>query len=211
MENLISKNHLEEIIIASFKKAYQLKDTENFKNDNQRRSSKFVYEVSRHIYDKWFSKCDYTLHLQEVDDSGKKSSGEWLFDMCITSGRTITDDRWRIKSHAPINTEIVFNMESEFSTGLKDLAQDLGKLLASKSNVSLYIQGLNQIVKKYREEFIDNRISILKEQLIDDIQNEFYIAFCPSPVKETNQSLWDTYDMAELLSWIKVFQIKGNL
>lgn len=199
----ISKNDIQEKVTNAFKKSYLLKDTGAFSGNNPLRSAKFLFELSDGILKTFHPNCK--LHVINVSDTGKKSSGEWLYDMTISKQANIVDKRWGGKSRSDLNTKILFNLECEFGTSLKEFTEDVGKLITSKSPTSLFIQGLNQITIEGREDFIKNRLEIIKEQMGKYIENHFLIGFCPSPVKKSTASVWDLFSFSDLVNWIQVF------
>jgi hypothetical protein len=188
---------LRKIIVASF--ASSIKQKENM-STNFDRSTRFVSILSKKIHSTWYS--NNKLNLKSIDEHGKKFGGEWLYDMCITETRKIFDKRYK-NSSAEINVKVLFAMECEFSTGLKDFADDFGKLLCSGADDYLFVQGLNQITESERKKFIENRKDIIKTELSMNAKN-FFIAFVPTPGKRNDPvSLWNRDEV--LTNWIEVY------
>lgn len=193
---MLDINKIKDLIKTSFKEVYDLR--ENF--DNTKRSSRFVTVLSEKIHQYWFK--DKKLNVQKIYSNGKKESGEWLYDMCITEQKEIKDIKYP-GSKALINTKILFAMECEFSTSIKEFCQDFGKLLCSAADQLLFIQGLNQTTDEGRTDFIERRKRTI-EKYFCNFGKDFYLAFVSSPEKiRNNNSYWDFLKSTE--EWIKVF------
>jgi hypothetical protein len=182
------------LLIESFKYTHELKDKIA---ENDCLSSKFIFEFMNRIYKKYFND-DTVLNIQNVDDNGKRSPGEWLYDACIVRRKTIYDEPY--KTNTEINIEILLAFESEFSTCLKDFAKDFGKLLCSKSDNKIYICGLNQITKNGRSSYIERKIRTINKYLKNNIDNMILIFF-PS----TKGNLWRKHKFDELKFWIEIY------
>ena len=193
---------LASIVYLSFKKAFEERNRALLKNDNPFRSAYFVNLIGKElaIYFK-----DAKTNYQAVDSifNKSKSSGEWLFDICVTTQAEIIDERKEGRK-SKINTNILLACESEFETNINAFTTDFGKLICSNANQKLFIQGLNQKTKDGREDFIISRQEIVKTQLQHLISDDFVLAFIPTPGKIGNQSYWDENEK-EVLSWSKIF------
>lgn len=182
---------IKKIITDSFLEVYRSRS----KFDNSQKSSRFLTIVSSKIHSEWYK--GKKLNIQTTDENGISKSGEWLYDMCITEQIQIQDEKY-LDSTAMINTKVLFAMECEFSTSIKEFAQDFGKLLCSNSEYILYIQGLNQ-ESDYYEDFIKRRKSII-ENKFSHIKKRLFLAFVPSPEKTSkNKSFWDFHHNPETL------------
>ena len=97
----------------------------------------------------------------------------------------------------------MFACESEFDTSLSAFSTDFGKLIYSKANQILFIQGLNQSTEKGRKEFIQMRKDIIRTQLNHLILDDFVLAFIPTPGKIREKSFWDVSE--ETKEWASVW------
>jgi len=190
------------IVYFAFKKAFEEKDNEYLMGNNPFRSSYFVSLIGDKLKEHY---TDAVTHYQAIDsiDKKKKRKGEWLFDICVTSQLMLVDHRHK-DGIALIDTNILFACESEFSTGINDFATDFGKLICSNANQYLFIQGLNQSTESGRNDFVSNRKEIIRNQLKDFIQDDFVIAFIPTPGKMGERSFWDTYEN-EVFKWASIW------
>jgi hypothetical protein len=213
---------LENITKKAFKNSWVVRQQGNFLIENHKyanffRSAKFVSEVAYGLWDVFYSKIYdenhklNMLHVQEVDDFGIKKKGEWLFDICITDTREISENKYNKEATARINTNILWAVESESSTSILDFCADFGKLICSGANNCFYLHGLNQRNPDNRRAFVDRRLSTLRSQLSDLIksENNYYIGFWPSPKKIGGSSIWDQYTIDELDSWINVHSLNN--
>jgi len=198
----LTNEEVAEIVYKAFKKAFEEKDNESLKGNNPFRSSYFVSLIGDELKNKFIGA---KTHYQSIDSiiNKKKNSGEWLFDICVTSQLLITDSRY-VDGKAIINTNILFACESEFGTGLSEFATDFGKLICSNANQYLYIQGLNQSTEDGRNRFINSRKELIKSQLKNLIRDDFVLAFIPTPGKIGERSFWDTHEK-EVLDWASIW------
>ncbi|ACL06482.1 hypothetical protein Dalk_4805 [Desulfatibacillum aliphaticivorans] len=213
------------IIRDGFEHAYRLKDNGKFaespegkRGNNSRRSAKFVFEVGKRLYKHIDpDENQFKLHVQKVEDDGKKDPGEWLFDICITKSIKISDSyknkNDENKNSAQMNTEILWIVESEYNTSIREFAADFGKLYCSYAQNLLYLHGLNQKTERGRNAFVKRRIKTIEEvwnNRSNDSQRLF-IGFWPSPEIKDGKSLWDAENQDEsLVDWIRLFEWRGN-
>lgn len=190
---------LKEIALNAFSHTLNLAANLGFE-ENQIKSAKFLYEFSAGIHREWFS--DYHFNIQNVDDYGKKSSGEWLFDMCITRQEEMKINKYSNTGNK-LNVEILLALECEFHTGSPNISIDFGKLLCSNAKQCVYIQGISQKTDNGRIDFIKERKSVI-EKILANFSQDFYILFVPSPEKKHNQqSFWFTG--LPLIDYIEVY------
>jgi len=180
------------LLIESFKHAYDLKD-KIIENDCL--SSKFIFEFSNRIKEKFFK--EDTLNIQNVDDNGKRSPGEWLYDTCIVRRKEIYS-LYKTEKRFFVNVEILLALESEFGTSIGEFAQDFGKIICAKSLKKIYINGLNQ--KYERKRYIEERVNLINKKFKEDINN-LILVFFPS----TKGNLWRKNGFDELKSWIEIY------
>lgn len=178
-------------IWEGYRKARSLVRKPKFANEkrgqgNRLLSAKFVWEVSHNIHQDIFSK-KYGLNVIEVDDQGKKKSGEWLVDACITEGR----------KRKEFISKIVFAMESESGTDKQAFNEDFAKLVHVKAPYKLYLNGLDRKNLERTNDYIERRLKYAEQCLNDAEQflNEenadtFYLGFWPSPGKLDGKSAW---------------------
>jgi len=169
---------------------------------NNKRSSRFVSELSRIFKDKYQA----IALVQETDIDGNKTSGEWLLDiMIVTKKEIITPDK---KRKTTVVDNITWAIESEFSTDLHEFFKDFTKLLYLKADAYLYIAGLNQETERSREKYIETQCE-LAAKLVEEkqIKVPFFIVFVPSPANRGGQSLWDKFTLDCLKSWICCYKL----
>ncbi|MCY6369483.1 hypothetical protein [Clostridium ganghwense] len=198
------------IVKDSFEEAVKIKDyNEKFKNSNTYRSAKFVSALGERLKD-FYVKNDlyYHLNVQKVDDeSGRKTSGEWLLDVSLTKQKCIEDPAKK-QSKAKINTEIIWAVESEYHTGLDKFAEDFGKLMCIKSQNYLYLNGVNQ-EEKNLQTYILRRLETVSDLLRDreDFYGKnFYYGFWVSPEIKNGKSIWDSKNIKDLIKMTRVFK-----
>lgn len=191
----IEINQLKQIIDSSLNEVFDQRS----KYNNFKRSSRFLTVLSEKIHKKWFK--DKILNLQKTDKKGITIPGEWLYDMCITERIEIQDEKYPA-TRGKINTNILFAIECEFSTSIREFAQDFGKLICSSANQILFIQGLNQEFDN-REDFIIRRKKIV-EKNFNGFGKDLFLAFVPSPAKKAKkESFWDSLDNPS--EWIEIY------
>ena len=198
----LSNNDVANIVFESFVTAFKEKNQGELKDNNPFRSSYFVSLIGEKLENHFFDAKTNYQNIQSIENN-KKSSGEWLFDISVTSQLEIIDDRY-IDGKSKINTNILFACESEFDTSLAAFTTDFGKLICSNANQYLFIQGLNQSTEKGRKEFIESRKEIIKKQLRHIIRDDFVLAFIPTPGKVGDKSFWDTQEN-EILDWACIY------
>ena len=198
----LANKEVADIVFSSFRKAFEEKGRKNFIANNPFRSSYFVSLIGDKLKNHFKGA---KAHFQSIDSIEKtnKKSGEWLFDICVTSQLEITDKRHK-DGISTINTNILFACESEFETSLFAFATDFGKLICSNANQILFIQGLNQSTEKGRKDFIESRKEIITTQLQHLIKDDFVLAFIPTPGKIRGQSYWDANEK-DVLSWASIW------
>jgi len=198
----LTNNEIAEIVLQSFRKAFQEKDQGKLVKNNPFRSSYFVSLIGEKLENHF---TDAKTHYQYVGniEQSRKTSGEWLFDICVTSQIDIVDTRHK-DGRSQISSNILFACESEFETSLAAFTTDFGKLICSNANQFLFIQGLNQSTGVGRNDFIESRKEIITSKLRHLIRDDFVLAFIPTPGKIGDQSFWDRYEM-EVLGWASIW------
>jgi hypothetical protein len=200
-----------DFVYQSFLIAFNEKDTAKLKNDNPFRSSYFVSLIGEKL-ENHYSKSAKTnyQHINSLEER-KKSTGEWLFDISVTSQMEIIDTR-HSDGKSMINTNILLACESEFETSLSAFTTDFGKLICSGANQYMFIQGLNQSTEAGRKEFINFRKEIIQNQLRHLIRDDFLLAFIPTPGKIGNNSFWNTHE-ENILDWAEfwIYNVAENI
>jgi len=202
----MSKIDINSLIKSALESSYNA----NIKNtDAKRKSSIFVYELGKMLYDKSrYNSEDYKLKVVRWNyDKDIRIPGEWLLDITIIKDKEISDmSIERSKTRIPF--KIIWAVESESNPSLTAFAEDFGKLLCIKSDNYLFLNGLRQITEKGRKDYIQRRIKTATVLLSDPsfIKNNFYLAFWPSPARSDGISLWDK-SLTELLSMVKVTKL----
>lgn len=190
------------IVFHAFQTAFKHKYIGILKDDNSFRSSYFLHLIGIELEKNHFKGAKFNYQRVPSIEKKERTSGEWLFDLCITTEKEIIDNRYK-DGKAMINTNTLFACESEFSTGLKDFTTDFGKLLCSNANQYLFVQGLNQSTQQGRIDFIDTRKKIITSQLEHLILDDFVLAFIPTPYKMGNSSFWDQHEDA--IHWASIW------
>jgi hypothetical protein len=218
---MVSEALLETIIKKAFSKTWEISMNDGFLKKNHThanyfRSAKFVYEVAQYLWVELYSESgketlDKKLHVQYVDDKGNKAPGEWLYDICITKTKEIIEYRGQKKASANINAKILWAIESESATSLAEFCADFGKLICSGAQNCLYLHGLDQTKTKGRKDFINRRLSTIKDNHLmhTNASTNFYIGFWPSPKKVRSRSIWDykNHSLNTLLNWIELHKL----
>lgn len=197
----VSDQVISELILTAFERAYE---NESIKSSNSKKSSFFVSQLA----DLFAEQSGKKALVQHTDQEGNKFPGEWLLDIAIVSEEQVGTSYKNRKAN--IIKKIHWAIESEFSTQLNEFVRDFAKLLHIKSDAYLYIAGLNQQNESAREQYIEAQIKLAEELVLaHEIDQQFYLAFVPTPGKCCeHRSLWDA-DYEELKTWIKVVNLSG--
>lgn len=173
------------------------------------RSARFVEEVGRKLHANFGQSGK--LSVQEVDiDKGRKKKGEWLLDIAIAERHEVKETDHGSSKWIPYR--LLWAVESEYSTSLEAMCDDLGKLLVVNSRNYLYLNGLNQQFGN-TEPYVQRRLKTVAGVLNGlhwDSSKRFYYAFWPSPEKKGNlASLWDN-EVRDLQPYIRVYEYRGS-
>ena len=166
---------------------------------NSKRSSYFVTQLSSRLTE-LSGGCPL---VQTTDSNGNKRPGEWLLDIAVVN-HTPAATSYKSRSSI-IVSEIIWAVESEFSTSIHEFCKDFAKLLHVRAERYLYVAGVSQITRGSRENYIDAQIDLARHLVNHQkISRPFFVAFVPTPGKSgVNSSLWDRFDLATLTSWIR--------
>lgn len=197
-----SNKEIAKIVLDTFIDTFSERNKGELKNNNPLRSSYFVSLIGERIHKTFFTNSKLNIQKVSSVNSKSKTSGEWIYDICITSQQEITDSRYKGTSF--VNTNILFACESEFETSIAAFATDFGKLLCSNANQILYIQGLSQSTEQGRLDFIESRKKIVTTQLNNLIKDDFVLAFIPTPGKIRDGSFWDTHHNT-VIAWAEIW------
>ena len=156
----LTNKEVGDMVFKSFKKAFEEKDKGALKGNNSFRSSYFVSLIGDRLK-RHFTRAK--VHYQSISSIGEKqkTSGEWLFDICVTTQLKVSDNRKGCGT-GMMNTNVLFACESEFETSLSAFVTDFGKLICSNANQYVFIQGLNQKTESGRNDFMESRKEIIK-------------------------------------------------
>lgn len=188
-------------IYNAFIYCFESRNLGKLANDNTFRSAYFVSTLAKGIHQEFF--IDSKLNVLSIDNSEeRRQKGEWLFDFCMTERCHITDKKYG--GNTDINTKILFAGESEFHTSIEGFGKDFGKLICSNANQYCYIQGLNQKTAEGRRDFILSRKEIITKQLHQFINDDFVLAFVPTPGIRETMSFWDENEK-DVVSWIEIY------
>ncbi|MDE0064889.1 MAG: hypothetical protein OXP09_00315 [Gammaproteobacteria bacterium] len=197
----ITEQELLQSIREGFDKAFSETDQIlNGKASNRgsgRLSSRFVYQVSSAIYERLDRRSPgLCLRVIEVDEFGKRTSGEWLVDACITEEKC---DSKKLR----FIDRIVFAMESESDTAQRAFNKDFAKLVHLKAKYKLYLNGLDHKTPNGMRNYTRRRCKYA-EAVLNRIRpsGEFYLGFWPSPRKpdkspDSVDSIWKRLQCGE--------------
>lgn len=169
---------------------------------NARKSAYFSFQVGQLLR----SLKDGADVLQVgFNESGQKESGEWLLDAIVAE-----------KSNHFIG-KINIAMECESSTVKYEFERDFAKLIHIKSEMKIYLHGLDHSTSEGADQLIRKRLAQAAtyiEQYDHDDKVQWFFAFWPSPKKvRTAESLWDTFkDNKQYahLRLIRLFEFDGQ-
>ena len=195
-------NPTEKSVLALVTKAFKEALNNKKLRTNPQRSSFFVSELALSLEEKYGGKA----LVQKTNEQGIKRPGEWLFDITVVKKKEVKTE-YKQRSAEVIN-KVLWAVESEFSTNLKEFLKDFAKLLHVKSSAYLYIAGYNQSTKEARDSYIKSQLALARELVTEQrITEPFFIVFVPSPAKmSSGSSLWDQHTEQEL---IKELQCKA--
>ena len=172
---------------------------------NSYRSAYFCYQVGRHLDS--IIQCRFPgspLQWIQVkfDEEDNKVRGEWLLDILWCE---VTRPDPESQYNCP--SKIYAALECESQTGGKDFFEDFAKLVHVRSNIKIYLAGLNQKREHMMIDYIDRR---RRRQAADFIgkygagpeTEEWYLAFWPSP------TLWDQFDKYPHLNAIRAYALE---
>lgn len=209
---------LKSLLKIALAKSIEAKDRGKFRGrpgSNSLRSARFVWEVSECLWKSYEGKPGLERFVQRVNDDGIKKGGEWMLDIAIARVLPLRAE----KSQDLVNTELVWAVESEYSTRRGEFARDFGKLICVRSETKLYLNGFNHavgnegpfIVRRVEEvtAFLDRVSKVEGESQIGGFFNRaLYLSFWPSPEQDPNgtASLWDTRNKKDLVESIRLLE-----
>lgn len=161
---------------------------------NSTRSARFCSDVCLNL-DALLCDSGLTLRHIGVDCEGNKRPGEWLLDGVWTED-VIFDKNMKKRVPARIRCAV----ECESSTSESDYFTDFCKLLSVKSDIKLFLGGLNQKMTRGVGRYIDYRVrqsNFLVARYDATSHTNWYLAFWPSPLAVNGQSLWEMIDKEE--------------
>lgn len=162
---------------------------------NSTRSARFCSDVCVNLDDLLLGAKLTRRHIG-VDSRGNRSSGEWLLDGTWTEDVTPVEN---MRKGVPARIRCA--VECESSTAGYDYFMDFCKLLSIKSDVKLFLAGLNQRTMRGASRYVDKRVrqsNLLVRQYDATFRSDWYLAFWPSPLAVRGQSLWERIDNEDL-------------
>jgi hypothetical protein len=215
---IVTPQELKSFIQVALAKSIDLKDEGKFKGrtgSNSLRSARFVWEISKCLWNSYADRPHLERFVQIVHDDGTKEGGEWMLDVAIAH----TLPFLATKAQSLVNTELVWAVESEYSTRREEFAKDFGKLLCVRSENKLYLNGFNHPIG-HEGRFIDNRVQETSaflahastiggnSQISGFDSGTLYLSFWPSPERDPNgkASLWDTRNKSDLVGSVRLFK-----
>ena len=179
MKVIIDNKKLKSVLDKSFNNAILLSKTFPLASDNQFKSSLFVSEFGKGIFQTFYDNDDFNLKTIKVNNNGKKISGEWLLDICVTN-----ENNGFIEN-------ISLAAESESNVSLKAFQDDFAKVFHIKADNYIYLNGLNQLTTKGLKNYIIKRVAYTEKLLNNSTIEKFYLGFWTSPQKKGGyNSLW---------------------
>lgn len=165
---------------------------------NTYKSKYFLSTLADNIFMSISSNNGYKLNVIKTDKIGKGTKGEWLLDIAITKTLEVSQIYDGKVTPIKINSALLWAIESESHTGLKQMAEDLGKLLCVNSEKYVYMNGFDQddmtSVNKYIESRLDVAIIILNNS---SFRHDLYYVFFPNPSqKKQNSTYWNDTSIA---------------
>lgn len=202
----ISAENLEDIIKDSIIEALKIED------NNRLRSTLFVSNIANRLFD-CYKECREKINLNVIgfdETNGNRIAGESMLDITIAKTEEISDPTVK-HSKAVIGYQLIWAVESESDTGLPAFAADFGKLLCTRSEHYLYLNGLDQMQPKNQKAYIERRL-LNANMLLEKAglnSSSFYYAFWPSPAKNSSheKSFWDLHSPDELVNMVRVFKL----
>ena len=171
------------------------------KKINSFKSAKFVEELGN-MFRKMYP--DFAVLHQSVNDDGrKKITGEWLYDLVICKMKNIQED----KSNAVLYYDLQWVVESEYNTSLKETLIDFSKVLCSKSNNILYLNGYASTNKRCFYEYRIRRLDTIESIIFEnEIKANIYYCFWPSPQKTARSSSFWNENISVLLEIVRLYK-----
>lgn len=179
---------------------------------NTLRSARFVSEVARHAHPVVAALAPSgapprARHIR-VDDDGRKHPGEWLLDLVWTVD-LCPDPRMATRQAVP--GRLVCAVESESDTSGQAWFIDLAKLVHVRSEVKLFLGGLDQTTPAAAEAYIGRRLeqtrALLTHPEVRDAHTAWFVAFWPSPRKHGDRSLWEQLALYPHLGHVRLFSL----
>jgi len=179
---------------------------------NSLRSSKFCSEVGGHLNDLVQASVP-TVNLKrrqiQVLGTGPRKAGEWLLDI-VWSDEARPDPRMRVDAPG-VPTKIWCALECESKTGSREFFMDFAKLLNVRSQIKIFLGGLNQRQEDKARGYMRLRLE-QSLKLISDSEDRaaWYIGFWPSPRGAGGSSLWNGIEKHPHLNKVTLFCLGEN-
>lgn len=172
---------------------------------NSLKSSMFCTQIGQNL-DHFYEGKGVTRRQIIVQGNGERTAGEWLLDIAWTEG-------W-ISKTVPLKSQrpglIRCAVECESSTAGREFFKDFAKLVNIKSEVKIFLGGLNQVTpaaaERYRNERVLEAGEFVREIEGDNPPSDWYIGFWPSPAGTLNTSLWDRLAKIPHLTTVYVYR-----
>ena len=174
---------------------------------NAYRSAYFCHQVGSHLDDVFASRFPgRPMKRRQIAfaDDDRKRPGEWLLDI-VWCEETCADPAAKFKYPSKIHG----SLECESSTSAKEFFTDFAKLVHVRSSIKLFLAGVNQkregSMMKYIRRRTEQAARFLADTGVGSENEEWYLAFWPSPMGDVSRSLWDELDKYPHLKAIRVF------
>lgn len=181
---------------------------------NSTRSSRFLSDVCRNLDElvrAAFSTHRLNLRYISVDEYGNRHAGEWLLDGIWTHDEPPCKGWDR---SFPVRVRCA--LECESSTNTSEFYKDFDKLLVIHSDIKIFLAGLNHLTESGAFNYQRDRVRQIENLFIkanmQALNEEWYLAFWPSPLNVKGQSLWDHLDSGkyDYLSEIFLYHWSNN-
>lgn len=178
---------------------------EHPKQPNAYRSAYFCYQVGEHLdstIGKRFPGKSIERRQIRFVENDEKETGEWLLDILWCD--EVQPDP---KSKFTHPSKVYAAVECESSTYGKDFFEDFAKLVHVKSDIKIFLAGVDQVRETVMCDYIVRRkrqaAQFLSECSTDYGAQEWYLAFWPSP----KDGKWESLDSYSHLNEVRVFEL----
>ena len=207
----MTKQEFKHSLYESVRKALQKSRRWPHGQSNKDRSEYFCYQVGEMLHPAIAGDYEDVERNQITfdKDKGTRVKGEWLLDI-VWSRKFQPDQRSSTKQP----WIILAALECESNKGGKQFFEDFAKLVNIRSDIKIFLAGLDHKTPKGMNDYIEKRMKqaakyLSKAGVLNSNEN-WYLAFWPSPLKVDGESLWDQLDKYKHLKQVQVFALEGS-